>query len=122
MPKVCAVTIYVHDLREAEEFYCNKLGFDMKHRSDSLIHIENDSVDIILEKVEQRSTAKYPGTSQIVLGIATSNLSMTMSVLIDLDVSFLHSEPKKFPAGQFIAISDPSGNVIELLEFEKESN
>jgi predicted enzyme related to lactoylglutathione lyase len=27
------------------------------------------------------------------------------------------AEPQEFPGGQFIAVRDPSGNVVELLQF-----
>lgn len=119
MPKVAAITIYVHDMVKALEFYRDKLGFDIVHASETIVHLECEALPIILEKESKPSTAKYPGTAQLVLGIATENLERTMVALKRVDVEFVHDSPQDFPGGVFAAIKDPSGNILELLEFKK---
>ncbi|MCK5238471.1 MAG: VOC family protein [Candidatus Thorarchaeota archaeon] len=119
MPSVRAITIYVNDMEKAIEFYRDTMGFDIVHSSTTIVHLENDGIPIILEKEKSKSTAKYPGTSQVVIGIETEDLEKTISVLRDLSVNIVHDDPQQFPAGRFMAIRDPAGNVIEILEFQK---
>ncbi len=120
MTSICVIGIYVNDIDQALDFYCNKLGFEVAKKYDDgcLVRLENEGPTLILEKVEEPSNAKYPQTSQVALGIETKDLEETANRLREMNVDFVHDAPQPFPAGTFMAIRDPSGNVLELLQFE----
>ncbi|MFX0169627.1 MAG: VOC family protein [Candidatus Hodarchaeota archaeon] len=122
MVSVCVIGVYVHDMDQALDFYCNLLGFKIRHTYDNncLVHLENDGPALILEKTENPSSTKYPQDSQIALGIETKNLEETYRKLTAKGVRFLQDTPQRFPAGLFMTIQDPSGNIIEFLEFQHE--
>ena len=107
---------------KAVEFYCKKLGFKEAARYDDgcIIRLENEGPPVILEKVEKAGRIEYPGHSQVVLGVETDNIEKTSEELKGKGVEFLHNKPQAFVAGHVMAMRDPSGNVLELLQFNKE--
>ena len=107
---------------KAVEFYCEKLGFEEAARYDDgcIVRLNNEGAPVILEKVERVGKIEYPGYSQIVLGIETDNIEQTSKELKAKGVEFLHDKPQAFVAGHVMAMRDPSGNVLELLQFHKE--
>jgi predicted enzyme related to lactoylglutathione lyase len=44
----------------------------------------------------------------------------TAEKLRELGADVIHDAPQKFPAGIFMAVRDPAGNLIELLQFDEE--
>jgi lactoylglutathione lyase len=118
----CVIGIYVNDMERAVEFYCEMLGFKEAERYDDgcIVRLENEGPPVILEKVEKAGRIDYPGISQVVLGIETDNIEMTSEELREKGVEFLHDKPQIFVAGLVMAMRDPSGNVLELLQFNKE--
>jgi len=122
MTSVCVIGIYVDDIDKAVEFYCEKLGFKEAQRYDDgcIVRLENDGPPVILEKVEKRNNIEYPGKSQIVLGIETDDIEKAAKEMRDKGVEFLHKNPQAFVAGFAMAMRDPSGNVLELLQFTNE--
>ena len=122
MTSVCVIGIYVDDMDKAVEFYCKKLGFKEAERYDDgcIVRLENNGPPVILEKVEKAAKIEYPGSSQVVLGVETDNIEKTSKELKERGVEFLHDEPQAFVAGHVMAMRDPSGNVLELLQFNKE--
>ncbi|MFW9965651.1 MAG: VOC family protein [Candidatus Thorarchaeota archaeon] len=118
---MCVIGVYVDDMDKALDFYCNKLGFTVRHKyDDCLVHLENKGIPLILEKTDKPSTAEYPTTSQVALGIETENVKKTAMDLKELGADVIHDAPERFPAGIFMAVRDPAGNLIELLQFDKE--
>ena len=122
LASVCVIGIYVDDMDKAVEFYCEKLGFKEAERYDDgcIVRLENEGPPVILEKVEKASKIQYPGFSQVVLGIETDDIEKTSEELRSKDVEFLHDKPQAFVAGHVMAMRDPSGNVLELLQFKEE--
>jgi len=118
MVKFCVITIYVHDMKSAVDFYTTKLGFMVVHSSDCIVHLDTDGPTVILEKAATPNVAQYPKASQVVLAMSTEDLKTTASELRAADVVFIHDTPMDFPGGIFMAFRDPSGNVIELLQFK----
>ncbi|MFW9845924.1 MAG: VOC family protein [Candidatus Thorarchaeota archaeon] len=118
---MCVIGVYVDDMDKALDFYCSKLDFKVKQKyDDCLIQLENEGPTLILETVDRPSNAEYPGTAQVALGIETDNVEETAKKLRDLGADVIHDAPQKFPAGIFMAVRDPAGNLIELLQFSNE--
>ncbi|MFW9976008.1 MAG: VOC family protein [Candidatus Thorarchaeota archaeon] len=122
MASFCVIGIYVDDMDKAVEFYCDMLGFKEAERyaDGCIVRLENQGPPVILEKVEKRGVSEYPRVSQVVLGIETDNIKQTSKDLKEKGVEFLHDIPQVFVSGLMMAMRDPSGNVLELLQFNKE--
>ena len=122
MTSVCVIGVYVDDMDKAVEFYCEKLGFQVAQRYDDgcIVRLENEGPPVILEKVDNAARSEYPGHSQFVLGIETDDIDTTSKNLRTKGVEFLHDKPQTFVAGLVMAMRDPSGNVLELLQFNKD--
>lgn len=119
MPRVCVVTIYVSDMDQAVDFYCNKLGFEIHERfGDDLLQLAHDGIPLILTRVERSSQNDYPNVAQTVVSLDSSDLKATLSDLKSKGVDVIYDTPREFPGGIFSAIRDPFGNVFELLEFQ----
>jgi len=82
--------------------------------------MKSDGPTVIVELVDKPSNAVYPGGSQVVLCVATDNIEKTSEEFRKKGVNFLHDGPQPFVAGRFMAMKDPAGNTLELLEFKKE--
>ncbi len=122
MTSFSVIGIYVDDIDKAKEFYCNALGFEVENTYDDgcIIQLKSDGPTVILEQVDKPANAVYPGGSQVVLCVATGNIEKTAKELKGKGVNFLHDEPQPFVAGRFMAMKDPAGNTLELLEFRRE--
>jgi len=122
MTSVCVIGIYVDDIEKAVEFYCEKLGFKEVERydNDCIVRLENAGPPVILEKVDNPSTAKFPGYSQVVLGVETDDIDTKFKELKSKGVEFVQDKPEAFVAGHFMAMKDPAGNYLELIQFRKE--
>jgi len=119
MSKVCAISIYAHDLEKAAEFYSSVLGLKVKHKLPYIVVLDHEGVDLVLCQAEKTAQSSYPAGSGVVLGFPTRNLQESMKTLKARGIALVHGEPQEFPEGQYVAFHDPSGNVHELLEFKK---
>ncbi|MEW5916273.1 MAG: VOC family protein [Gemmatimonadota bacterium] len=118
MPNIAAVSIYVDDMEKAIAFYSNILGFAVKDRPVPFItELAHDGVALILCQAERPTRNDYPNASSVVIGIATDNVAARAQELSRKKVDVITSTPQDFPGGKFIALRDPAGNVVELLEF-----
>ena len=119
MDSVCVISIYVNDLKEGAKFYSGPLGLTVKKEMPYLVVFENGGTDIVLCQAEEAAALNYPNSSSVVLGFPTANLTESIGQFQSQGVSLIHSEPQDFPGGKFVAFKDPSGNVHELIEFNK---
>ncbi len=117
MSKVCAISVYVRDLKESSEFYSEVLGMKIKHEMPYLVVMDNEGADVVLCQAEESSEVDYPNSSTVVLGFPTSDLNESMKNFEAKGVKLIHPSPQEFPGGHFVAFRDPSGNVLELLQF-----
>ncbi len=122
MESFAVIGIYVDDIDRAKEFYCDILGFEVENSYEDgcILQLKSKGPTIILEKVDRPSTAVYPGGSQVVLCVATDNIAKTSKKYREKGVDFIHDGPEPFVAGQFMAMRDPAGNVLELIQFRSE--
>ena len=118
MPKIVAVSVYVDDMEQAVEFYTKHLGFQVAARpAPPIVKLEHDGAALVLLQAERRRPIAYSEEAGTVIGIATSDAMAAAAKLRAAGVELLVSSPQQFPGGQFIAVRDPAGNAIELLEF-----
>ncbi len=122
MTSFSVIGIYVDDIDKAKEFYCDALGFEVEntYNDGCIIQLKNDGPTVILEKVDKPANVVYPGGSQVVLCVATDNIEKTAKEFREKGINFVHDEPQPFVAGRFMAMKDPAGNVLELLQFKSE--
>ncbi|MGY5873433.1 MAG: VOC family protein [Candidatus Thorarchaeota archaeon] len=122
MRSFSVIGIYVDDIDKAKVFYCDILGFEVEnsYNDGCILQMKSEGPTIIVEKAEKPSNAVYPDGSQVVLCVATDNIEKTSREYRDKGVSFLHDGPQPFVAGQFMAMKDPAGNTLELIQFSKE--
>ena len=118
MPQVCVISINVSDLKVAQQFYCEKLGFEVSRKYDeTLISLKQEGVALLLYQVQEPATIVYERHAQIVIGIETKDIKHTIQQYSEQGIEFIYDAPRPCPAGLYNAFYDPFGNVIELLEF-----
>jgi len=117
MSKVCAISVYVKDLAEGTKFYSDVLGLKRKKVMPYLVLLDNEGADFVLCQAEESTAIDYPNQAAVVLGFQTENLAESVSAFRAKGVNFIHSSAQDFPGGKFVGFRDPSGNVLELLEF-----
>lgn len=122
MTSFSVIGIYVDDIDKAKEFYCNALGFEVEntYNDGCIIQLKSEGPTVILEQTEKPAKAVYPGGSQVVLCVATDDIEKKSKELKDKGINFIHDGPQPFVAGRFMAMRDPAGNTLELLEFARE--
>lgn len=118
MPSIAAVSIYVDDLDAATEFYTRQLGFNVRSRPvPFIVELDHERVSLVLCRAEVRTNQAYPSGSGVAIGLAWDDIEATAKRMKADGVEVLISTPEEFPGGRFIAVRDPAGNVVELLEF-----
>ncbi|MGY5858809.1 MAG: VOC family protein [Candidatus Thorarchaeota archaeon] len=122
MTNFAVIGIYVDDIEKAKQFYCDALGFEIEnsYNDGCILQMKSEGPTVIVELADKPSNAVYPGGSQVVLCVATDNIEKTSEEFRKKGVNFLHDGPQPFVAGRFMAMKDPAGNTLELLEFKKE--
>ncbi len=117
--RIASLSLYVHDLAAARTFYVETLGLPEKESmGDYGFVLGTPDVSVVVLSGGQKRDAQYPGGA--VLGLPTSDVAATRERLVTRGAKLIVSEPERFPLGTFIVAADPSGNSIELLQFNKE--
>src|SRR5690606_30422576 len=107
------------DMEASIAFYRDVLGFAVRSRPvPFLTELDHEGVVVVLCQAEKASTATYPTSSGTVIGIASEDIAARAKELRKQGVTLIQDTPQEFPGGTFIVIADPSGNPIELLQFE----
>jgi catechol 2,3-dioxygenase-like lactoylglutathione lyase family enzyme len=121
MPKVSMIQISVSDLDKAVDWYCNTLGFELSkehYHHPVAVDLVHEGCRLLLHRADKPAHIDYPNVAQTLICIEVDNLNAKMNDLKSKGVELIHDTPQKFPAGIFIAIRDPFGNVHELVEFQ----
>ncbi|MDI3411326.1 VOC family protein [Bacillus sonorensis] len=80
--KVCMVSIKVTHMKEAKNFYCEKLNFNLeKEYGENIIELNVNGFPIILEKASKPNTLEYGENSQIVFGLQTDDINKDLNHL-----------------------------------------
>lgn len=118
MPSIASVSIYVDDMNAAVDFYTRQLGFKVASRpAPVIVELESTGLSLVLCQAERRVTQSYPDGTGTVLGLVTLDAAADAARLENAKADLVIKTPEAFPAGRFIAVRDPAGNVVELLEF-----
>ena len=119
MPTINALSLYVPDLAAAVKFYRDALGFAVEaDYGPELTKLAHDGVALMLCQCASATRPAYPTAAQTVIGIGIENAASELARLRKLGVELVFDAPQPFPVGVFIAVRDPGGNVIELLQFQ----
>lgn len=122
IPLISAVQFNVHNMQEALSFYCDVLGFelDLEEHLPQLATLKYDGFFLILNTVEKPSSNSYPSNAQVIVNIRVEDVDRMLSHLKSSGTLVLHDKPQPCPVGHYIAVKDPSGNVLELVEFNED--
>ncbi|GEL78463.1 VOC family protein [Tenuibacillus multivorans] len=116
--QLSVISVGVHNMDQALDFYHEKLGIEIVSNQyyPEIVELKSP-VPIILFKVEKKSEVEYAEDASVVLDFNVNNVMDTINDLKDKKVDLIFEEPHPFPAGVMTAAKDPSGNLIEFLEF-----
>lgn len=115
--QIGVLTINVHEIDEAVEFYTNILGFELSQRyGENIATLKQEAFTIVLEKAETVHTNTQP---YVLPGIISENLDEDIKHLKAKQVKLIFDEPRPCPPGRYMIIEDPTGNHLELIEFSK---
>lgn len=114
------VKLKVADMDVALDFYCSKMGFGIRSRSDYpySVTLKNDGMALVLSQAKRNRRIDYPNESQTILVFQANDLMATVADLKSKGVSFLLDEPMTVGVGIAQKFRDPFGNVHSLLEHQ----
>lgn len=123
MPRITVLQINVHDMDRAIEFY-ELLGLSVASREHypqivKLAHDHVDQMTLLLYRVDRPTKVDYPRESQILFNVETDDLQGALERLRSQGAEVLHETPEACPVGVYGAVRDPSGNVVELIEYRR---
>lgn len=118
MLSLTTLTIIVPDLASAQKFYCDLLGFTVSaHYGPDLVELAHPGVTLMLSRGETAARPAYPLTTQVCPGFAVADVDAEHARLKAAGADLVFDAPQPFPVGRFLAVRDPAGNVLELLQF-----
>ncbi|KAA3648352.1 MAG: VOC family protein [Chloroflexi bacterium] len=117
MPNVCLIEIMVPDVEAARQFYCDKLGFDIRSEAylPDVLVLEHEGADLILIKTDKPSQLDYPHEATSVLVFEVEDIHLAEKEYKSRGVEFIR-EIGDAPPGLFTAFRDPWGNVHGLMQ------
>jgi len=115
--KFHGLKIYVHDLKLAEEFYCNQFHFRSTKNGNNL-KLETDSWPIYIEKANGKAQTSYPFKARTGLTVQTYKLLPRIDKLRKSGVVLYDTLLRRNGVGISIPFQDPSGNVLSMIEVQ----
>lgn len=122
MAEICMICIYVADMDEAIRWYQDMLGFSVSsnhYHYPVAVDLDQGGIRLLLHQAQRPVSIELWKDSTITLGIRTSDIRRSLADLKGKGVELIHTEPQRFPAGEWAAFRDPFGNVLELIQFEE---
>lgn len=120
---MASVRYIVDDIDAAVRFYCDLLGFSVEmHKPGKFASLKREDLNLFLNAPGAGSAGKAGGEPR------PGGWTRFMVITTDLNqmISELRSKGARFRgeiaegAGRQILVEDPSGNVVELFEYQKE--
>lgn len=119
MMKVCQVTIHVQKMDAALKFYEEVMGLEVMNRGGYpyAVVLKHDGFPIVLHQVENHDEIDYAVENHTVLAFFSEDIGAAYEAFQSKGVEFIHPAPQPFPAGHMAAFRDPSGNILELIQY-----
>lgn len=120
MPDICMACIYVSDIDKAIEWYSEVLGFSVSkehYHHPVAVDLVQQGFRLLLHRAERSTEVEFGSDSCITLGLETADIRDDIARLKAKGAALIHAEPQEFPAGEWIAVKDPFGNMLELIQF-----
>jgi lactoylglutathione lyase len=72
---------------------------------------------VLLALCERPSVSDYPAGAAIALNVDVDDAAAAFDRLRSSGVDLVHDSLQDSPVGPYFAVRDPSGNIIELVQF-----
>lgn len=121
MAKLKVISINVHDMDAARGFYVGLLGFEVEDdgMAPHFVELKNEGPILLLSLCEKPQVSEYPAGAAISLNLDIDDAAAELDRLRAAGVSLAHTELQESPVGPYFAVRDPSGNIIELVQFSQ---
>ncbi len=115
-PYVWALEYGVSELKRATEFYAQALGFEIEPNDCCAPArvLRNGAVRLLLNRVEAEMPAT--GAANAHLNMRVGDLPVALEAVRKHGGKIENESPQDFALGKFVAIHDPFGNAINLLD------
>jgi len=115
--KLKTMMFFVSNISEAEHFYCNILGFQLKTKTENSIAFVLEDYDYIAFKCEKNAEVEdYSNVARSVFVFEVASIDKTFNDLCAKGVKFLHKKPSENDFSRYAAFQDPFGNIHEISE------
>jgi lactoylglutathione lyase len=119
-PVVRLINIFVTNLAEAREWYGKVLGFRVTRELPPLaLQLQHRGAILLLHLADRPSPVRYGRDASVSLALWSTDLHQDLGRLKSLGVDLVTPEPRSSPFGDWAALRDPFGNVVELVEFRE---
>jgi len=119
--KIAVISVNVHDMDQAVAFYTDTLGFAV--RSDKgapyFVELANEGPRLVLQLAERPTKADYPSGACVLINLGVADAEAELARFRESGAELLHDSLRESPVGPYFAVADPSGNVIELIQFSE---
>ncbi|WP_034271746.1 VOC family protein [Actinospica robiniae] len=121
MPTLKVISIGVHDMDAARAFYVDALGLEVDDDSMAphFVELKNDGPTLLLALCTQPQRSDYPAGATVALDFSVADAAKELARLTELGADVVHGELQPSPVGPYFAVRDPSGNVLELIQFSR---
>lgn len=121
MPEVTLIAISIDDMDACSKFYTEDLGFKVADDSwlpNYLELVDDKDTRLLLQKVENPAPPTgYPDAAQVIPNLKVTDAASDLKRLTARGTTVVTNGLQDSPAGPYFAVQDPSGNVIELVQF-----
>lgn len=126
MKKIGHITLLVHDMDDARDYYVNKLGFTLKsdhsfgkgNRWLTVAPSEESHIEIVFVKADTAKKNDRVGSQageHVFLTLQTDDFDRDYKKLLDKGVSFLGDPQDQF-YGKEVILEDLYGNRLDLIQ------
>jgi lactoylglutathione lyase len=121
-PRIYDIGISVTDMKQATDFYVEKLGFEELTRKyyPPVVPMKPRGPTFFILSEDAKHTAPYDYSRKAMTGLAfyTGDLEATIARLRAQGVTVIHDQPQHAGNVIFAAFKDPFGNVHEVMSYD----
>lgn len=115
--KFHGLKVYVDDINQAEKFYGDFLGFELKENMESLV-VSDQSFRIYIQKSQRRLETNYPASARTSLALQVDKLLPAIDLLRAHKLKVYDTLLERNGVGIAIPFQDYSGNVMHFIEVQ----